>query len=276
MLIAIAAISVGARHRKTSKDKVKALAESIETIGMKIPIAVRPAKERGRFVLVAGRHRIEAHLVLGRDQIEAVEFTDELDAALWEVAENLHRADLTAMQRNVALGEWVKLKEKKIKQEAKAVSRQVGAKRGRPESGVRAASRELSVPETSARRAVNIANHLTKKAQQEAERLGLDNNQRVLERAAGMPGEEEQVRFLQRTAKRKRERQEAKAQTQQPVRREANPATGKEAFERWYWSLDAELQSKVRIWLLQFDPSAFVSQLERVHEDIRAQASTLH
>lgn len=75
--------------------------------------------------------------------------------------ENLHRTDLTAMQRNLAVGRWVKLKARKIKQNQDDNSAQVGPKLGRRESGVNAASRELGVPRATAQRAVNIANGLT-------------------------------------------------------------------------------------------------------------------
>lgn len=279
MRIALDAITIGPGHRKTTKAAVKELADSIGTIGLHTPITVRPAKERGRFILVAGRHRMDAHRVLGRDSIEAVVLADELEAELWELSENYHRADLTAMQRNVALGQWVKLKARKIKREQGIRAGQVGQPRGGKQpndAGVAAATRELGVPRTTARRAVNIASHLTKKAQREAEKLGLDNNQRALERAAGVPGEEEQIASLHRTVKAQQERNAVKARIQENLSGNAPPKSGKEAFERWYWSLDAQVQSMVRIWLLEFEPAAFIGELERTHEEVRASAMTLH
>lgn len=278
MEIAIDAIIVGRGRRPTVAAKVKDLADSIRTIGLRIPISVLRSGDTGRYLLIAGRNRLEACRMLGWNKIAAEVMTDKLDAELWEIAENLHRSDLTAMQRNLALGRWVKLKAKKIKQDQRDNFAQLGRKsRGRPhETGLDAASRELGIKRTNAQRAVNIATGLTKRAQKEAERLGLDNNQRALERAAGLPGADEQVRALHRTVNAQNEKKEMKARIAENVSAASAPKTAKEAFERWYWSLDAELQSKVRIWLLQFDPSAFVSQLERVHEDIRAQASTLH
>lgn len=54
---------------------------------------------------------------------------------LWQLAENLHGADLTAPQRSEQAAEWVRLAEERVQ----AISRQVDEKmgRGRPEGGRR-------------------------------------------------------------------------------------------------------------------------------------------
>lgn len=88
----------------------------------------------------------------------------------WEIAENLHRADLTALERTDMTAEWVRLTE-----EADRVLRQADAKlsargrkgEGRPTSGVRKAARELGISEADARRAIKIAS-LTPEAKQVA------------------------------------------------------------------------------------------------------------
>lgn len=78
---------------------------------------------------------------------------DEIDRKLWEIAENLHRSELTAKERAEQIAEWVRLAEEKRKRSEK-VSAQVGPKpNGRPESGINAASRELGMKERSIRRA---------------------------------------------------------------------------------------------------------------------------
>jgi ParB-like chromosome segregation protein Spo0J len=49
-------------------------------------------------MLVAGRHRLAACIELGVNQVPVVAETgSELEARLWEIAENLHRAELTAL-----------------------------------------------------------------------------------------------------------------------------------------------------------------------------------
>lgn len=272
MQIPIAAIIVGSGRRKINKAVIKTLADSIATIGLRIPIAVTPKDVNGKHRLIVGHHRLEACRLLGWTDIAVEVMTNKLDAELWEIAENLHRSELTAMQRNICIGKWVKLTERKQRE----VLVQLGPKGGRPEGGIRAASRALGVKRSTAQRAVNIATHLTKKAQKEAERLGLDTNQRALERAAGVPGAEEQIRSLHRTVKAKEERAQTKAQIQANLSRAVEPQTAKEAFERWYWSLDAEMQTKVRIWLYEFDPTTFTRELERLHDDKRTSVMTLH
>lgn len=90
---------------------------------------------------------------------------------MWEIAENLHRAELTALERDEQVTEWIKL--------ADEVSRQVdakpksGKKGGRPEAGTRKAAREIGVSEPDARRAVKVAS-LTPEAK-EAAREGCGN-----------------------------------------------------------------------------------------------------
>jgi hypothetical protein len=74
-------------------------------------------------------------------------------ARLWEISENLHRADLTALERAEQIAEWVKLTGEKLGQVAP-----VSAKGGRGnEGGVRAAVRDLGIERTEARRAVKLA-----------------------------------------------------------------------------------------------------------------------
>ena len=248
---------------------------------------MRPGKQPGSYVLVAGRHRLDAHKQLKKTQIEATIFPDRLDADLWEIAENLHRAELKALERSLLVGEWVKLKAKKIERDQAHKSVQVGpiskGGRGRKEGlrkdklrqvdavsrggrgrkeGLRAAARELNIPEPTARRAVKIATKLKPKAQREAEKLGLDNNQQVLEQAARrMP--ENQVAYLRQYAERKETRAAEKERMAAVIAGTAPPENAREAFERWYWDLDSSWQRKVRAWLREFDPAALADYLEQ-------------
>jgi hypothetical protein len=68
-----------------------------------------------------------------------------------EVSENLHRADLTKLERAEHTAEWVKLTEEK---HSKEVFGQPAQKpnRGRPEGGLSAAVKELGIERTEARR----------------------------------------------------------------------------------------------------------------------------
>ena len=65
------AIYVPAKFRGTlDRQKVEGLAENMLAVGQQTPIQVRRDKER--YVLVAGFHRLEALRALGSDTIEAL------------------------------------------------------------------------------------------------------------------------------------------------------------------------------------------------------------
>jgi hypothetical protein len=71
---------------------------------------------------------------------------------LWEIAENLHRSELTVLERSEHIAEWVRLTENKGAQVA-----QVSAKGGRGiEGGLSAATRELGIDRTEAQRSAKI------------------------------------------------------------------------------------------------------------------------
>src|SRR5262245_12637498 len=92
-------IIVGHRLRSLDVQKVRDLEESIKPLGLKTPITVRVSD--GRATLVAGLHRLEAARALGWQTIACVvEEGSETDSKLWEIAENLHRADLTVLERS--------------------------------------------------------------------------------------------------------------------------------------------------------------------------------
>lgn len=91
-------VDVGQRHRALSNDKVSALAESMREIGLQQPISVW-APDSETCVLVAGYHRLEAAKRLGWEQIDCFFVAlDEMDRELWEIDENLMRAELTPSQ----------------------------------------------------------------------------------------------------------------------------------------------------------------------------------
>jgi ParB-like chromosome segregation protein Spo0J len=116
---------------------------------------------------------------LGWEDIPAVVSDGtETEAKMWEIAENLHRADLTVTERSEHIAEWIGLYEKEDKEE---VLTQVASKPkgGRPEGGVRAASRDLGIELTEAQRAVKIAG-LPDEVKKAAKDAGLDDKQSAL------------------------------------------------------------------------------------------------
>ena len=85
------------------------VSNSISRIGLRTPISVRTG-EQG-WTLVAGRHRLEACIELGMDEIPVVAETgSEFEARLWEIAENLHRAEPTALEGAEHISLWIRLR----------------------------------------------------------------------------------------------------------------------------------------------------------------------
>ena len=93
------AVDVGERLRSIDPERVAALAESIDLLGLQQPISVW-SPDDDTLDLVAGLHRLEAVKKLGWEEIDCIFVDmDPLDRQLWEIDENLCRADLTDLQR---------------------------------------------------------------------------------------------------------------------------------------------------------------------------------
>lgn len=88
--------------RALDKDKAAALAGSMKLLGLRCPITVKPAvrvadgRDIDAYEIVAGHHRYEAACRLGWTEIDCDVMTEsDLKCALWEIDENLMRAELT-------------------------------------------------------------------------------------------------------------------------------------------------------------------------------------
>lgn len=266
MLVRIDAIAIGSTRRKVTPAKVKDLMVSIQTIGLRTPITVRPGKQDGRYVLVTGRHRLESYKRLGREQIEATVMADKLEADLWEIAENFHRAELTAMQRSVLVGRWVKLRAQKERRDQAADKLRPGdavSKGGRGKtSGVRAAARELGIAEKTARRSVLIATRLKPAAQKVAGELGLENKTHVLEHASRYDKLEQQIAHLRDYRASQVEQERVALEMTDILAGTVPPQDAEDAFRKWFRMLGGELKGKVRTWLRQLDPIALADDLD--------------
>ena len=170
--------------RPLVSERVEAIKSSIARVGQLNPIHVRRCtrtdgpKKIDAYEIIAGGHRFEAMWQLNRETISAVVLDeDSVQQRLVEIAENLHRAELTALERSEQIAEWVELTGEVIGQVAQ---KPFG---GRPEGGISAASRELGIERTEARRAVKVAS-LSPEAKAEAIKTGLDDKQSVLLAAA--------------------------------------------------------------------------------------------
>jgi ParB-like chromosome segregation protein Spo0J len=96
-------VDVGNRLRPINDRTVAALADSMERLGQLSPISVYRLDDE-TLRLVTGLHRLKAARRLGWIEIEAVFSTgNEIERELQEIAENLHRSELTALERDIAL-----------------------------------------------------------------------------------------------------------------------------------------------------------------------------
>jgi hypothetical protein len=199
---------------------VAELAQSIRAIGLQTPLTC--IVRDGQHVLVSGRNRLEALRVIGCEQapVRVVDF-DDVEAQLWRLSENLHRAELTKLEYDrqiVRYAELLKAKQanetvaaiqpKPKEMPAERVLRQVDAKPphlnvgGRPEGGYRQAARELNIPEATVRRAYQTAS-LSPEAQEAAVETGLDDNRSALLEAAKERTSEAQAATIRRLAEQK-------------------------------------------------------------------------
>ncbi|RVJ16585.1 hypothetical protein CN184_28380 [Sinorhizobium medicae] len=93
-------IDVGFRLRQADPEKVAALQASFAELGHRTPVSVTRRPDGECFLLSAGLHRLEAARALGwADILAFIEEGDDLDAELWEIDENLCRAELTPADR---------------------------------------------------------------------------------------------------------------------------------------------------------------------------------
>lgn len=177
MPLAIDDIAIVGERREVNPGTVRRLADSIKNIGLKHPITVRRRGEG--YALVAGLHRIEAHKKLDREHIMAciVSMTNA-EARMWEISENLHRAELTKLERAEQIEEWRKL--------AAEIPHQ-GQHGGHNSRGQSATAEALGVDRKDVRAAEKISN-MTPEAKEAAQDAGIDDNQsKLLEVAKEAP-----------------------------------------------------------------------------------------
>lgn len=174
--------------RRRSDEALATLEESMGRLGLINPIRVRPFGDR--YQVVAGSHRLQVADLLGWREIPCIVVSeDDIAAELAMIAENLHRAELTALERDEQVARWVELNKLRQTDEVSIGGR---GKTG----GTSAAAREIGVSEPDARRAVKVAS-LSDEAKSAARETGLDNNRSAMLAAAKLPTPHEQVQAIQ-------------------------------------------------------------------------------
>lgn len=91
------------------RDKLEGLADSVKELGVIEPVVARPhPRKKGMFQLAVGAMRTEASRLAGKKDIPAmIRDLDDRQMRLYGLAENLHRADLTDVEREKAIsGLW--------------------------------------------------------------------------------------------------------------------------------------------------------------------------
>ena len=196
--IPIKDIKVVGKHRPLVEKKLPVITDSLDKIGLKTPITVRKSKEG--FVLVTGRHRLEAAKSLGWTDIDCMVVAGrKIDHQLWTAAENLHRAGLTALQRAKAIQQWERLLKERETGEGKILKggHQPGDK------GLSKTAKRLGVTREAVRRSRGLAS-LSAKAEKAAEATGLDRNESALLKVAKQPTSSGQVKKVHELAKKRK------------------------------------------------------------------------
>lgn len=210
--ISVDSVIVGEKRRDIDSEAVTELSKSMKTIGLRTPITIRirttelaPGRTFTEHHLVAGLHRLEAARSLGWHEIDCFVLQgDQTDARKWEIGENLHRKELTELERDVYIAEWLDLAAKESGQHVRK------ATGGRPKGGLAEAARELPVPGKSeeakrktVERAMKIA-AIAPEAKEAAIAAGLANNQRALLAVADEKTKDAQVEMVKKRAAHKR------------------------------------------------------------------------
>jgi ParB-like chromosome segregation protein Spo0J len=254
------------RLRQFDEAIVTELVKSVDTIGDFLnPIDVRWEEDSegnltGRLVLDAGLHRLRAAQRMGMTHVPCRDRRGNATLGqLVEVAENLHRAELTALERADHIAKWMELsKVKAIEDAAEAQAIVKGAQVGHPsehggqqphDKGVSQAARELNIPRQELQRAVKIAG-ITPEAKAAAKAAGVDDNQSKLLEVAEQPIEK-QVEAVAKVSAPKPVKKHAAAKkkvvgageniTEQELRREKARRLGHKLVEKLPRTLAREL-----------------------------------
>jgi ParB family transcriptional regulator, chromosome partitioning protein len=231
--VRLEAIEIPSTTRPYNATAVVELKKSIAAIGLQSAPTV--VERDGRYLLVAGRHRLEALKLLGVETVlcRLVDL-DDREARMWTISENLHRAELNVLQRAEQISEFVQLAEEKRAADQSAQVGPIESKRAdgrghRPESGDRLAARELGMTRQEVQRTKAIA-ALPRETKDAAEDLDLDDNQAALLAAARAEEPDEQIEVLETIAARGKV-SATRDPDARPLRNLVNLSAGK--FCRW-------------------------------------------
>jgi ParB-like chromosome segregation protein Spo0J len=192
---------------------IVALVSSIRAIGLLNPLTV--VERNGRYLLIAGRHRLEALRLIGEERVPVrVVEMDDVEARMWTISENLHRTELHPVHRAEQIAEYAKLTKERLEAQKQApvevqqagcevpgqFAQRVLTSASKPnDTGKSAAARELGITREEVRRSETIA-ALPDEVKARAVELGRGGTQAALLRAAKAPTPEAQIAMLERRA----------------------------------------------------------------------------
>lgn len=127
--IDVQSIVVPERKRETAEKDIETIATSMQEVGHLVPITIRfvasednTGNEQLIPTLITGAHRLAAVKKLGWPTIDCMTLEDDrVTAELAEIAENLHRIDLTKDQRDEQIRSYAALLEQQESQSGQNV-----------------------------------------------------------------------------------------------------------------------------------------------------------
>jgi ParB family chromosome partitioning protein len=184
--------------REFSQEDIQDMAASIRIHGQIQPIVCKPLNEEGMYEGVVGRLRYEAakYAMLPEVLVRVHKFEDEEEVLEWQLAENLHRKELNAIERSEAYTKLAELRKKRFPEEAVV-------------KGIAMAVEELTgerPAEETVKKYLKISQKLKKKAKEmgtrvppkKASKLGIKH----LEQISRIEDEDRQAEFLRKAVER--------------------------------------------------------------------------
>jgi len=189
--LSIDQIRIPITHRAVNKRSVQGLVGSIMAVGLQNPIAVVRDKN-GVCILTAGRHRLEAFKQLGRQTIPA-RILDSTSGEIWKHSENLHRFELTRLERDEAVVEYIEARKKLGRLGSTAGGRQPN------DRGNSAVGRELQMDRKQIRESKRRAKKIHSKTKRFLKLNGMDNKVGILNAVAKCPTAGKQIELARRS-----------------------------------------------------------------------------
>jgi len=187
--IKLSRIALTAGRRRIDQAKVTVLAQSLKQWGLQHPLSVVEQSRLGKtvYILIAGGHRYEAARLLGWKEI-AVNIIDEATAAAWAPSENLHRNELSALERSEELVRYAA---------ASSAIKKAGRRGGyQPhDRGISELAARLGFDRKTVSRAY-LHNALSVRVKEELIKTGLHRNASFLTKVAKLADEPAQIKSI--------------------------------------------------------------------------------